>query len=46
MSDLLEYTETVWSDGDINDDAMYQKQIRHNMMGMFLIESITPAMRQ
>jgi len=27
MSDLLEYTETVWSDGDINDAAMYQKHI-------------------
>ena len=37
MSNLLEYTETVWSDGNINDDAMCQKQIQHNMMGVFLM---------
>ena len=46
LTDLKEYTETIWTDGDVNNDETYQKQICHNMMGMFLIESITPALCQ
>ena len=35
----------IWQ-GDIDDDDTYQNQIRHSMMGTFLIECITPALHQ
>ena len=46
LTDLKEYTETVWTERDVDNDETYQKQIHHNMMGTFLIESITPALCQ
>ena len=46
FDDLKEYVQITWTDGVINDNDVYQKQIHHNMMGMFLIESIMPALRQ
>ena len=46
LTNLKEYTETVWTDGDVNNDETYQNQICHIMMGMFLIKSITPALHQ
>ena len=46
FDDLMEYVQMVWTDGDINDNDVYQKRICHNMMGMILIESIMPALRQ
>ena len=45
MEDLKVHYDEIW-EGDINDDDTYQDQIRHSMMGTFLIESITPALRQ
>lgn len=43
---LRDYAELTWRDLDPNEDANYQKQLRHNMLGQFLIESITPELRQ
>ena len=45
MEDLKVHYDEIW-EGDINDDDTYQDQIRHSMMGTFLIESITPALHQ
>ena len=46
LEDVKEYAKTIWSDPDPEDDMVYQKQIRHNMMGQFLIDSITSVLRK
>ena len=45
LVDLKQHCDAVWQ-GDIQDDETYQAQIHHNMMGAFLIESITLALHQ
>ena len=45
LDKLEAHCDEIW-EGDIDDDDTYQNQIRHSMMGTFLIKSITPALHQ